>query len=91
VEPALARSEPVWPEPVRPEPPKPVQFKPFQPKSVRIAPAVEVPLEVSPARARFDEFADAPTVPAAEPEQIVEFTLSLDGIEAKYPLLRNAF
>jgi hypothetical protein len=33
--------------------------------------------------------------PAAEivaaPERVVEFTLSLDGIEAKYPLLRNAF
>jgi uncharacterized repeat protein (TIGR03809 family) len=81
------------PKPFEPKPfePKPVQFKPFQPKSVRIAPAVEVPLDVSPARARFDEFAEAPTVPSAEPEQIVEFTLSLDGIEAKYPLLRNAF
>lgn len=33
--------------------------------------------------------------PAAEivaaPERVVEFTLSLDGIEAKYPLLRNTF
>ncbi|MGY0575051.1 TIGR03809 family protein [Bradyrhizobium sp. RDM12] len=33
--------------------------------------------------------------PAAEivaaPERVVEFTFSLDGIEAKYPLLRNAF
>jgi uncharacterized repeat protein (TIGR03809 family) len=33
--------------------------------------------------------------PAAEivaaPERVVEFTFSLDGIEAKYPLLRNTF
>jgi hypothetical protein len=27
----------------------------------------------------------------AAPERVVEFTLSLDGIEAKYPLLRNTF
>ncbi|MGY3239352.1 putative repeat protein (TIGR03809 family) [Bradyrhizobium sp. USDA 4472] len=27
----------------------------------------------------------------AAPERVVEFTFSLDGIEAKYPLLRNAF
>ena len=33
--------------------------------------------------------------PAAEivaaPERLVEFTFNLDGLEAKYPLLRNAF
>jgi uncharacterized repeat protein (TIGR03809 family) len=33
--------------------------------------------------------------PAAEivaaPERVVEFTFNLDGLEAKYPLLRNAF
>ncbi|WP_165405735.1 TIGR03809 family protein [Bradyrhizobium genosp. SA-3] len=33
--------------------------------------------------------------PAAEivaaPERVVEFTFSLDGLQAKYPLLRNAF
>jgi uncharacterized repeat protein (TIGR03809 family) len=28
---------------------------------------------------------------AAVPERVIEFTLNLDGIEAKYPLLRNAF
>ena len=27
----------------------------------------------------------------AAPERVVEFTFSLDGIEAKYPLLRNTF
>jgi uncharacterized repeat protein (TIGR03809 family) len=27
----------------------------------------------------------------AAPERVVEFTFSLDGIEAKYPLLRNSF
>jgi uncharacterized repeat protein (TIGR03809 family) len=27
----------------------------------------------------------------AAPERVVEFTFSLDGLEAKYPLLRNAF
>lgn len=33
-----------------------------------------------------------PTVEDAEvPERMVEFTFNLDGLEAKYPLLRNAF
>jgi len=33
---------------------------------------------------------EAPPAPPAEP-RVVEFTLKLDGIEARYPLLRNAF
>jgi hypothetical protein len=35
--------------------------------------------------------APPPDPSPAAPERIVEFTLSLDGIEARYPLLRNAF
>jgi uncharacterized repeat protein (TIGR03809 family) len=31
------------------------------------------------------------TDPPPAPERVIEFTFSLDGIEAKYPLLRNVF
>ena len=38
----------------------------------------------------FCRFTPPPRIVAA-PERVVEFTFSLDGIEAKYPLLRNTF
>ncbi|OAF11385.1 TIGR03809 family protein [Bradyrhizobium neotropicale] len=45
--------------------------------------------------ARIATFLPTFSPPAADvvaaPERVVEFTLSLDGIEARYPLLRNAF
>ncbi|WP_440638728.1 TIGR03809 family protein [Bradyrhizobium sp. PUT101] len=37
------------------------------------------------------QFAPPATEIVAAPERVVEFTFSLDGLEAKYPLLRNAF
>ena len=53
-----------------------------------VRPPVAAPAAISPLLPQF-------TPPAAEivaaPERVVEFTLSLDGLEAKYPLLRNAF
>lgn len=63
--------------PVAPTPPAPV---------VRMAPT---------APASIASFLQTFSPPAAEivaaPERVVEFTFSLDGIEAKYPLLRNTF
>lgn len=53
---------------------------------VRMAPTAPAPIA---------SFLQTFSPPAAEivaaPERVVEFTFSLDGIEAKYPLLRNAF
>jgi uncharacterized repeat protein (TIGR03809 family) len=59
----------------------------------RIAPAVRV-APTAPV-ASIASFLQTFSPPAAEivaaPERVVEFTFSLDGIEAKYPLLRNTF
>lgn len=67
----------------------------MQPKAVHIAPETAVPVELDSMAHRLAEIVEAPIVPAIEPppipESVVEFTFSLDGIEAKYPLLRNAF
>lgn len=66
-----------------------------QPKAVHIAAETSVPVELDTAADGLAEIADAPIVPSDEPVaapvRVVEFTLSVDGIEAKYPLLRNAF
>ena len=65
------------------------------------APAAQAPLTAPVVRPPVDAPAAMSTLlpqfspPAAEivaaPERVVEFTFSLDGLEAKYPLLRNAF
>jgi len=61
--------------------------------TVRIAPAERI-APTAPA-ASIASFLQTFTPPADEivaaPERVVEFTFSLDGIEAKYPLLRNTF
>ena len=41
--------------------------------------------------ALLPQFAPPAAEIVAAPERVVEFTLSLDGLQAKYPLLRNAF
>ncbi|MBW7964296.1 TIGR03809 family protein [Bradyrhizobium sp. BR 10261] len=50
---------------------------------------------IAPAAPSIASFLQTFTPPAddivAAPERVVEFTFSLDGIEAKYPLLRNTF
>jgi uncharacterized repeat protein (TIGR03809 family) len=50
---------------------------------------------MAPAAPSIASFLQTFTPPADEivaaPERVVEFTFSLDGIEAKYPLLRNSF
>ena len=65
----------------------------------RVAPTIPIaPAErIAPtaAAASIASFLQTFTPPADEivaaPERVVEFTFSLDGIEAKYPLLRNTF
>lgn len=72
------------------------QAQTMQPKAVHIVPETAVPVELDSMAHRLAEITEAPIAPLAEPpaavpERIIEFTLSLDGIEAKYPLLRNTF
>jgi uncharacterized repeat protein (TIGR03809 family) len=59
-----------------------------EPAAPAAAPVVRPPAAMAALLPQF-------TPPAAEivaaPERVVEFTFSLDGLEAKYPLLRNAF
>lgn len=65
------------------------------------APAARAPLSASAVRRQvptptamatlLPQFAPPATEIVAAPERVVEFTFSLDGLEAKYPLLRNAF
>ncbi|WP_164718452.1 TIGR03809 family protein [Bradyrhizobium sp. LVM 105] len=65
------------------------------------APEVKPPLAVPAAKppktapaamaALLPQFAPPAEEIVAAPERVVEFTFSLDGLEAKYPLLRNAF
>nr|WP_300261569.1 TIGR03809 family protein [Bradyrhizobium sp.] len=63
-----------------------------QPKAVQIDAETAVPVELDAIPDGLAETSIAPLAePAAAPERVIEFTLSLDGIEARYPLLRNAF
>ncbi|MCS3897956.1 putative repeat protein (TIGR03809 family) [Bradyrhizobium japonicum USDA 38] len=56
------------------------------------APAVKAPPAVPAAMATLlPQFAPPAAEIVAAPERVVEFTFSLDGLQAKYPLLRNAF
>ncbi|MCK1389520.1 TIGR03809 family protein [Bradyrhizobium sp. 1] len=56
------------------------------------APAVRPPLATPAAMATLlPQFAPPAAEIVAAPERVVEFTFNLDGLEAKYPLLRNAF
>jgi len=83
-----------------------VQPKILQPKAVHIAPQTAMPVALDPTPDVLAEVTEAPIAPlaallqqfsppaaeiVAAPDRVVEFTLSFDGIEAKYPLLRNAF
>ena len=68
----------------------------MQPKAVHVDVETSVPVELDTTTDGLAEITEAPIVPdaellAASPERVIEFTFSLDGIEAKYPLLRNTF
>lgn len=56
---------------------------PPAPPAVKTAPAAMAAL--------LPQFSPPAEEIVAAPERVVEFTFSLDGLEAKYPLLRNAF
>lgn len=71
---------------------------PLAPTAPRAAPAATAPLTLPAATAPsaslaalLPQFSPPATEIVAAPERVVEFTFSLDGLEAKYPLLRNAF
>ncbi len=97
LEPTLDVLAEIFEAPIAPvAPPEPiVQVAP----PARVAPTIRVaPAERSvPAApvASIASFLQTFSPPAddivAAPERVVEFTFSLDGIEAKYPLLRNSF
>jgi uncharacterized repeat protein (TIGR03809 family) len=60
--------------------------------ATRSAPAVKPPVPAPAAMAMLlPQFTPPAEEIVAAPERVVEFTLSLDGLEAKYPLLRNSF
>jgi uncharacterized repeat protein (TIGR03809 family) len=62
---------------------------PMAPLSI---PAASAPPTASAAMAALlPQFSPPAAEIVAAPERVVEFTFSLDGLEAKYPLLRNAF
>lgn len=94
-----ARTPPAAPV-VRPPSAAPVAMAPRTAPAVRspsaepaamapvAAPAVKAPAAMA---TLLPQFAPPATEIVAAPERVVEFTFSLDGLEAKYPLLRNVF
>lgn len=94
-----ARTPPAAPV-VRPPSAAPVAMAPRTAPAVRSPSAesaamapVAVPAVKAPAAIAtlLPQFAPPATEIVAAPERVVEFTFSLDGLEAKYPLLRNVF
>jgi len=71
---------------VRPPVATPAAMAPFTAPVVR--PPVAAPAAMA---ALLPQFAPPAAEIVAAPDRVVEFTFSLDGLEAKYPLLRNAF
>ena len=73
----------------------PAEMSPLKAPAARAplsAPAVRPPVPTPAAMATLlPQFAPPAAEIVAAPERVVEFTFSLDGLEAKYPLLRNAF
>jgi uncharacterized repeat protein (TIGR03809 family) len=82
------------------------QAQTVQPKAVHIQPETVMPVALDPRPNVLAEITAAPLAPlaaflqqfsppadeiVAAPERVVEYTLSLDGLQAKYPLLRNTF
>ncbi|MCA1468731.1 TIGR03809 family protein [Bradyrhizobium sp. IC3195] len=72
---------------------EPAATRPFAAPEVRPPVPATKPPKTAPAAmaALLPQFAPPPEEIVAAPERVVEFTFSLDGLEAKYPLLRNAF
>ncbi|MEY9359628.1 putative repeat protein (TIGR03809 family) [Bradyrhizobium yuanmingense] len=72
---------------------EPAATRPFAAPEVRPPVPAAKPPKTAPVAmaALLPQFAPPPEEIVAAPERVVEFTFSLDGLEAKYPLLRNAF
>jgi hypothetical protein len=73
----------------------PAEMPPLRAPAARAsltAPVVRPPVATPAAMATLlPQFSPPAAEIVAAPERVVEFTFSLDGLEAKYPLLRNAF
>lgn len=83
---APAARAPLTAPPVKSPVAAPAAMAPFT------APAVKPPVTRPAAMAALlPQFAPPASEIVTAPERVVEFTFSLDGLEAKYPLLRNAF
>jgi uncharacterized repeat protein (TIGR03809 family) len=80
---------------IQPETAVPVALDPTPNVLAEIVEAPIAPVATMAPVASIASFLQTFSPPAAEivaaPERVVEFTFSLDGIEAKYPLLRNTF
>jgi hypothetical protein len=96
VQPKSVHIAPETSVPVRLEPEPDVLAEIVEAPIAPVAPtAPTVPAALTAPVAAIASFLQAFTRAADEtvaaPERTVEFTFSLDGIEAKYPLLRNTF
>ena len=91
---APAARDPLTAPAVR-SPVAPAAMTPFTAPEVRpplATPAAKPPKSAPAAMAALlPQFAPPAEEIVAAPERVVEFTFSLDGLQAKYPLLRNAF
>ncbi|MBR0956190.1 TIGR03809 family protein [Bradyrhizobium japonicum] len=90
---APAAKVPFTPPEVRSPVAEPAATTPFTAPEVRPPVPAAKPPKAAPAAmaALLPQFAPPAEEIVAAPERVVEFTFSLDGLEAKYPLLRNAF
>ncbi|WP_042336568.1 TIGR03809 family protein [Bradyrhizobium sp. DOA9] len=90
---ASAAKAPFTAPAVRPPLAQPAATAPFTAPEVRPPVPAAKPPKTAPAAmaALLPQFAPPAEEIVAAPERVVEFTFSLDGLEAKYPLLRNAF
>jgi uncharacterized repeat protein (TIGR03809 family) len=57
----------------------------------KVPAATAAPRALAAMAALLPQFSPPAAEIVAAPERLVEFTFSLDGLEARYPLLRNAF
>jgi len=57
----------------------------------KVPAATAAPKALAAMAALLPQFSPPAAEIVAAPERLVEFTFNLDGLEAKYPLLRNAF
>jgi uncharacterized repeat protein (TIGR03809 family) len=57
----------------------------------KVPAATAAPKALAAMAALLPQFSPPAAEIVAAPERLVEFTFSLDGLEARYPLLRNAF